>query len=543
MGRSGLTASPRKASPLSTRRGNLQKPMPSILGRQTKKSGLWHGVCSRAFKTPWTSAVAAAVVSVILYQTYIFLDWKNPVRKTFDSWSQLLEIDNTTKKPTGRMLDEDDYSLEDLTTECQIDYFTRLSVDDFFASYHGNKPVMFRSPNYPNVDVLKELERSTLLQKYGNISVGVATSMDGIFALGASSQSELPLKEVIKLISTWPARDVYFFDSARGHFLSNARRETGSTPMDAYRPPPHFTGIAKEFEDTHPRMTIGGAGSGLSFHQHTSTYNELFVGAKRWSLYGPGTAPVNQGYTLFQSHRAWLRARLNASTREKDPSPLECIQFPGDVLYIPDGWLHATVNLRRTISIARNAKSALPGTAMYFHNKAVRLMQDEHRQRRATKEELQRAEKLMRRAVEVDPTNAHYYSQLSMALSKQQKYAAEYRAISKGLSLNKQCTSMRHNLVHSLLDLYIHGIVIEDENSKKPIDWLVKAYEAIVDQHVHYGGLKISPNNYDFFKLLLRIALELEKEYPVKEHILSDGTHLTGQLVRSFRMKSGYEEK
>ena len=102
---------------------------------------------------------------------------------------------------------------------------------------------------------------------------------------------------------------------------------------------------------------------------------------------------------------------------------------------------------------------------------------------------------------------------------------------------------MRHNLVHSLLDLYIHGIVIEDENSKKPIDWLVKAYEAIVDQHVHYGGLKISPNNYDFFKLLLRIALELEKEYPVKEHILSDGTHLTGQLVRSFRMKSGYEEK
>ena len=221
------------------------------------------------------SAIAAAVVSIILYQTYIFLDCKDPVRKTFDSWSQLLEIDKTTKEPTGRVLDEDDYSLEDLMTECQIDYSKHLSVDDFFASYHGNKPVMFRSPNYPNVDVLKELERSTLLQKYGNISVGVATSMDGTFALGASSQSELPLKEVIELISTWPAPDVYFFDSARGHFLSNARRETGSTPMDAYRPPPHFTGIAKEFEDTHPRMTIGGAGSGLSFHQHTSTYNEL----------------------------------------------------------------------------------------------------------------------------------------------------------------------------------------------------------------------------------------------------------------------------
>ena len=102
---------------------------------------------------------------------------------------------------------------------------------------------------------------------------------------------------------------------------------------------------------------------------------------------------------------------------------------------------------------------------------------------------------------------------------------------------------MRHNLVHSLLDLYLNGIVIEDENSRKPIDCLVKAYEAIVEQHIHYGGLNISPRYYDFFKLLLRIALELEKEYPVKEHRLSDGTLLTGQMVRSFRMKAGYEEK
>ena len=42
----------------------------------------------------------------------------------------------------------------------------------------------------------------------------------------------------------------------------------------------------------------------------------------------------------------WL---LGANYTELAPEqqPLECVQEPGDVVYLPDGWLHATVWARR----------------------------------------------------------------------------------------------------------------------------------------------------------------------------------------------------
>ena len=145
-------------------------------------------------------------------------------------------------------------------TECEFDYYRNLSVELFLANYHGKRPVMFRSPNYPNVGIFKEIERTTLLEKYGNVLVNVGTSTDGTFTLDNPFNAKVPLKQVVKGISTWPPTDVYFSDSVDGEFLADARRETGGTPIDAYRPPPQCSGIAKEFAGTQPRFTVGGGG-------------------------------------------------------------------------------------------------------------------------------------------------------------------------------------------------------------------------------------------------------------------------------------------
>ena len=522
----GSAAPVEKAAPLSARRDKKPKLLQSTLRRQKKKNGL--------FPSLLRHAVVAAVVSIILYQTFFFLDSADPVQIVQNSWSKQIEIDKRTRIPTGKMIDE--IILYEFMTECELDTYGNLSVETFFAKYHGKKPVKFRSPNYPNVDIFKEIERNTLLEKYGNVLVNVGTTTDGTFTLDKPINAKRSLKQVVHDISTWPPIDVYFSDSVDGEFIADARRVIGSTPIDAYRPPPHFTGIAKEFAGTAPRFTLGGGGGGLAFHQRTSSYTELFLGAQRWSLYGPGNAPVHQGYSPFRPHSSWLNS--SKLPQYNDSSPLECVQGPGEVVYVPDDWLRATLLLRPTISIVRNAKSALPGTAMYFQNKAVRLMDDERRHKKATAEELRRAEKFLRRALILDPTNARYYAQLSVALSKQQKYVAGYGAIQKGLSLNNQSAFVRHKLVHLLLELDTNGVVIENEETGKPIDWLVTAYETSVEQHENFGNLGWIYHHFDFINPLTRIADEIDKEYPVREHILSDGTHLTGDKVRVFILRA-----
>ena len=62
----------------------------------------------------------------------------------------------------------------------------------------------------------------------------------------------------------------------------------------------------------------------------------------------------------------WL---LGANYTELAPEqqPLECVQEPGDVVYLPDGWLHATVSLGPTIAFTRNSFDSTEGVGHYYH--------------------------------------------------------------------------------------------------------------------------------------------------------------------------------
>ena len=99
----------------------------------------------------------------------------------------------------------------------------------------------------------------------------------------------------------WPPRDVYFMDSPHGDFVITSRARLGHSPFDEYQPPPHAD--ESQWGAAAPlRLTLGGAGSGIAFHMHAGTWNELFVGAKRWSLYAPNQMPAACGLACG-SHR------------------------------------------------------------------------------------------------------------------------------------------------------------------------------------------------------------------------------------------------
>lgn len=96
--------------------------------------------------------------------------------------------------------------------------------------------------------------------------------------------------------------------------------------------PPAETGGAAE---TH--FFLGRARSGAPHHLHADAVNAAIIGTKRWFIYTPARAlysrlPVAQ----------WVEHEL--PKLPDDEQPLQCVQKPGDVVYVPLDWGHAVLN-------------------------------------------------------------------------------------------------------------------------------------------------------------------------------------------------------
>lgn len=86
---------------------------------------------------------------------------------------------------------------------------------------------------------------------------------------------------------------------------------------------------------------VGPPLSGSPFHFHRSSWNVLVYGLKRWFV----QSPKNSFYSK-QHPWDWWKART------KDGSVLECVQHPGDLVFIPDMWGHSVLNLKESIGVA-----------------------------------------------------------------------------------------------------------------------------------------------------------------------------------------------
>ncbi|XP_019504122.1 PREDICTED: jmjC domain-containing protein 8 isoform X1 [Hipposideros armiger] len=92
---------------------------------------------------------------------------------------------------------------------------------------------------------------------------------------------------------------------------------------------------------------IAGAGTGVPFHWHGPGFSEVIYGRKRWFLYPPEKTPK---FHPNKTTLSWLRDMYPALT--PSAQPLECTIQPGEVLYFPDRWWHATLNLDTSVFIS-----------------------------------------------------------------------------------------------------------------------------------------------------------------------------------------------
>mmetsp|Transcript_613 Transcript_613/g.1814 ORF Transcript_613/g.1814 Transcript_613/m.1814 type:complete len:403 (+) Transcript_613:203-1411(+) len=128
-----------------------------------------------------------------------------------------------------------------------------------------------------------------------------------------------------------------------------------------------FELVGEELRPPYRWLLLGPKRSGTCVHVDplgTSAWNTVIKGRKRWVLFEPGTSKrVASGKPLVKpgeddeaiNYFADILPRVR--TAHPTARRYECIQEPGETIFVPGGWWHAVLNLDDTVGVTQNFAS------------------------------------------------------------------------------------------------------------------------------------------------------------------------------------------
>lgn len=155
------------------------------------------------------------------------------------------------------------------------------------------------------------------------------------------------------------------------YLFQRARQETGEAvewvgSLSSLLVPPEGLRFFGEKIDLHKNAVIwliGPPRSGTAFHSHNEAWTALAHGRKRWLFYPPELSPPagGNGPNIYPTYTItdWLDQVLPILPLEK--RPIEVIQNAGDLIYVPDGWSHAVVNIDDTVALSFQRSKPVEG--------------------------------------------------------------------------------------------------------------------------------------------------------------------------------------
>ncbi|XP_040047027.2 jmjC domain-containing protein 8 [Gasterosteus aculeatus] len=220
---------------------------------------------------------------------------------------------------------------------CNIDVLDGSSVSHqhFIERYAFRRPVILRHVT-DNTRFRSLCSRSSLLEEYGERRVRLSTANTHSYR-----KVDVPLREYLDAWLRPQAADA--LGSETLYFFGDNNVTEWQRLFDQYEFPPYVlpnTSRAYSFG-------IAGPGSGVPFHWHGPGFSEVVYGRKRWFLYPPDQEPH------FHPNRTTLSWVTETYPHlPEGEAPLECTISPGEVLYFPDRWWHATLNLDTSVFIS-----------------------------------------------------------------------------------------------------------------------------------------------------------------------------------------------
>eukprot|EP01062_Namystynia_karyoxenos_P066860 TRINITY_DN60782_c0_g1_i1.p1 TRINITY_DN60782_c0_g1~~TRINITY_DN60782_c0_g1_i1.p1 ORF type:complete len:622 (+),score=151.07 TRINITY_DN60782_c0_g1_i1:69-1868(+) len=227
---------------------------------------------------------------------------------------------------------------------CEVDVLHEpLSADQFRdLALVPERPVIVRGGRLANTTArvrrLRELlDRRRLLQHHGKVQGHVCTRLPE--AGGKPSG-----KQTLKLFAMEVAHG-YYSVSEEQLYWKGRGAELGLAEADVvpgWLPGP-TAGRQNTFNEPST-VLIGPPGSGAAPHFHDALVHTLAYGLKRWYLLPPRDAHYSSS-----TPGEWATVGA-ARFRESGHRVLECLQHPGDTVWVPDHWGHATLNLEHSVS-------------------------------------------------------------------------------------------------------------------------------------------------------------------------------------------------
>ena len=163
----------------------------------------------------------------------------------------------------------------------------------------------------------------------------------------------------------------------------------------------------------------------------------MLFGAKRWALY-PGAVPPPASYNPTESHLTWMKDVYPDVKDSPELAPLECVQRAGDIIYVPEGWHHATVNLGDTGAIARRPEEFTPGSPREIKERAAKAVNAAHwgKDPKTTRQDAEAAVALANEAVALDPVEGDHHMMLGHAYNEADRADEATVAYEKAVELH-----------------------------------------------------------------------------------------------------------
>jgi hypothetical protein len=244
---------------------------------------------------------------------------------------------------------------------------------EIFTRFRGLKPLIIEG-HKPVMRARRHFERGVMLAAVGSAAVQVGNAAEIVRAHGQGPEMTTFHNFVEQHMWTGKGapspHPLYLFD--RGNFFETheALRRRLPFPSGLLRQrkkgeqPPSLMGFildgaetgSNEAQGGEPRpdhdvyLLLGGNSSSVGFHAHADSLVALLFGQKRWWLYPPDTVPKPR----WRDPAGMSTWRSNATNVQSEA--LECLQRPGEMLYVPESWHHATLNYGDTLAVAQQSR-------------------------------------------------------------------------------------------------------------------------------------------------------------------------------------------
>jgi hypothetical protein len=219
--------------------------------------------------------------------------------------------------------------------QCTIDRVAAADVtpERFKAEYLERRPVILTSAT-SWTEFAAMTQKHVMLYCFGDFSITLSTANKNSY-----NKYESSFRYYARTMIGPQPLDA----SGKGtkYFFGDNRHAEWSALFQHYRQPLQYIWSYASLS-----FGVGGSGSGVPFHTHGHVFAEVLHGRKRWFLQAPGPEP------RFDPDESSLRWAVNVlpSLDAKDQAAiLDCVCDPGDMIYIPSFWHHATLNLGETV--------------------------------------------------------------------------------------------------------------------------------------------------------------------------------------------------